>query len=134
MPEIKLPEFKLNRTLTHISKETGLAIRFEKNVPRPVHFALVKEVIALGAERLDAEQGADFEEDGPIIGEPSGAEREELIFAAFEELIEKNDSKDFAASGMPKGHAMKKALGFQLDNPEITRQWMLFQARKAAES
>ena len=135
MAEVTLPLFKLNRTLTHISRDTGLSIHFEKGVVRPVHVILIKEVLALGAERMDDEQGAGLaEDDGPIVGEPTGPEREELIFAAFDELVERNDSKDFAASGMPKANAMKRSLGFTLDTPELTRTWMLFQARKSSEA
>lgn len=135
MSEAKMPEFKLNRTLTHISKDTGLVIHFEKGVPRPVHVALIREVIALGAERLDDEQGASFEEeDTRPAGEPVGEERESLVFTAFEELVEKNSSKDFMASGVPKPAAVKSILGFQPENAEITKLWMLFQARKSAES
>ena len=135
MSEVKLPEFKLNRTLTHLSKDTGLVIRFEKGVVRPVHAALVREVIALGAERVDDEQGASFEEeDQRPFGEPVGEERESLVFTAFEELAERNSSKDFMASGVPKSAAVKAILGFQPENAEIIKLWMLFQARKSAES
>ncbi len=56
MSEVKLPHFVLNRNHTLISK-TGLAVRFEKGVARPVQLILVPEVVGIGAERVDGEQG-----------------------------------------------------------------------------
>ena len=101
MSDVKLPEFKLNRNFTLISK-TGLALRFEKGVPRPVHAQLVPEVLAIGAERVDAEQGEGMGDEKRPPEEPQGVEREDLIQAAIEDLVERNNSKDFNAGGVPK--------------------------------
>ena len=52
-----------------------------QRVPKAELKQLIREVIALGAERLDDEQGASFEEeDTRPAGEPVGEERESLVF------------------------------------------------------
>ena len=131
MSEVKLPEFKLNRTHTHISVATGLAIRFEKNVPRPVHLSLVKEVVAIGAERVDGEQGEGFEEEKRLPEEPQGTEREELILAAIEDIVGRNNTKDFNAGGVPKGVAIKAIVGFAPESDEVKRAWLQYHANKS---
>lgn len=131
MSEVKLPEFKLNRNHTHISVATGLAIRFEKGVPRPVHHALVREVVGIGAERVDGDQGEGFEEDKPVNEEPQGQEREELILAAIEDLVERNNTKDFNAGGVPKPSAIKAIVGFLPESDETKKAWLQFHANKS---
>lgn len=130
MSDVKLPEFKLNRNFTLISK-TGLALRFEKGVPRPVHAQLVPEVLAIGAERVDGEQGEGFEEPKRLPEEPQGHEREDLIKAAIEDLVERNSSKDFNAGGVPKPVAIKAIVGFQPEADEVKKAWLAYQAEKS---
>ena len=115
MSEVKLPHFVLNRNHTLISK-TGLAVRFEKGVARPVQMILVPEVVGIGAERVE---------------EPQGHEREELIKAAIEDLVERNSSKDFNAGGVPKPVAIKAIVGFQPEADETKKAWLAYQAAKS---
>ena len=130
MSDVKLPEFKLNRNFTLISK-TGLALRFEKGVPRPVHAQLVPEVLAIGAERVDAEQGEGMGDEKRPPEEPQGVEREDLIQAAIEDLVERNSSKDFNAGGVPKPVAIKAIVGFQPEADEVKKAWLAYQAEKS---
>ncbi len=130
MSEVKLPHFVLNRNHTLISK-TGLAVRFEKGVARPVQLILVPEVVGIGAERVDGEQGEGFEEEKRLPEEPQGHEREELIKAAIEDLVERNSSKDFNAGGVPKPVAIKAIVGFQPDSDEVKKAWLAYQAEKS---
>lgn len=130
MSEVKLPHFVLNRNHTLISK-TGLAVRFEKGVVRPVQALLVPEVVAIGAERVDGEQGEGFEEPKRLPEEPQGHEREDLIKAAIEDLVERNSSKDFNAGGVPKPIAIKAIVGFQPEADEVKKAWLAYQAEKS---
>ncbi len=130
MSEVKLPHFVLNRNHTLISK-TGLAVRFEKGVARPVQLILVPEVVGIGAERVDGEQGEGFEEEKRLPEEPQGHEREELIKAAIEDLVERNNSKDFNAGGVPKPVAIKAIVGFQPEADETKKAWLAYQAAKS---
>lgn len=130
MSEMKLPHFVLNRNHTLISK-TGLAVRFEKGVARPVQAVLVPEVVGIGAERVDGEQGDGFEEPKRLPEEPQGHEREDLIKAAIEDLVERNSSKDFNAGGVPKPVAIKAIVGFQPEADEVKKAWLAYQAEKS---
>ena len=132
MSDVKLPEFKLNRNFTLISK-TGLALRFEKGVPRPVHAQLVPEVLAIGAERVDAEQGEGMGDEKRPPEEPQGVEREDLIQAAIEDLVERNNRKDFIAGGVPKPVAIKAIVGFQPEPDEVKKAWLAYQAAKSEQ-
>lgn len=126
-------EYVLNRNKTHISL-TGKVIRFEKGVPTRVPADLVREVVAFGAERVDGSNGEAFEDEEALPpAEPQGLERDELILAAIEELVAKNDSDDFGANNAPKPSALSKVTGLKVDNKERDRAWMLYQARKSAE-
>ena len=130
MSEVNLPHFVLNRNHALISK-TGLAVRFEKGVARPVQLILVPEVVGIGAERVDGEQGEGFEEEKRLPEEPQGHEREELIKAAIEDLVERNSSKDFNAGGVPKPVAIKAIVGFQPEADETKKAWLAYQAAKS---
>ncbi len=133
MPDVKLPEFVLNRNHTHRSL-TGKVIRFEKGEPRPVPFDLIQEVIGFGATRVNGDNGDGFTDDEKLVpGEPTGPERDALLIAAFEELIAKNDPNDFGANNRPKASAVKEVSGLNVDAKERDRIWMIYMAKKSAE-
>ena len=106
-------------------------MRFEKGVARPVQMILVPEVVSIGAERVDGEQGEGFDEEKRLPEEPQGHEREELIKAAIEDLVERNCSKDFNAGGVPKPVAIKAIVGFQPESDEVKKAWLAYQAEKS---
>lgn len=133
MSDVKLPEFVLNRNHTLISL-TGKAIRFEKGTPRPVPLDLIREVVGIGATRVEGDNGDGFEDDEKLIpGEPTGPERDALLIAAFEELIAKNSPDDFGANNRPKASAVKEVSGLNVDAKERDRIWMIYMAKKSAE-
>jgi hypothetical protein len=132
MPDVKLPEFKLNRNFTLFSK-LGFVVHFEKGVPRHVPQQMMHEVIAIGAERVDGSQDDGFEEDKAVVMEPSGQEREDLILAAIEDLVERNSQKDFTAGGVPKSQAIKAIVGFEPESAEVKKAWLAFHANKSEQ-
>ena len=85
----------------------------------------------LVAERVDGEQGEGFDEEKRLPEEPQGHEREELIKAAIEDLVERNSSKDFNAGGVPKPVAIKAIVGFQPEADETKKAWLAYQAAKS---
>lgn len=125
-----MAEFVLNRN-HRLRTMAGHTIHFEKGVPTYVPPAIVREVIAIGGERIDAGQGAEFEESSTAIKEPVGDEREQLIFECFADMIERGAREDFTAQGVPHTKALKETLGFTVSNKERDALWFKYTTRDA---
>jgi hypothetical protein len=120
--------YKLNRNHTH--RSTLGIVSFIKDEPTWVVPALEKEVIAIGAERVDG--------DTPDVLEPekkeslplSLQERAEAVFAAFQLIAERNEAKDFTGAGVPTVKAVEKLVEFDVDRSEVVELWNEFKVVK----
>lgn len=118
-----MPKYVLNRNYTHRSI-LGHTIGFVKGEPTWVPPGPIElEVAAIGAERVDGEQPNLVPEGAKQKVELTGEELEQLMREAFKELIEKNDSADFTAAGVPTVKAMEKIVGENLTAREIAELW-----------
>ena len=125
-----MPHYVLNRNYYH-SSTMGHAIRFTKGEPVFVPSIIEKEVIALGAERVDGERTDPLEPEqveAPVMGQD---ERETKIVDAMESIYAKNDSKDFTGQGVPSVKALERILGFDVDRAEVNGLWNAFKIAKA---
>ena len=124
-----MPDFVLNRDYA-LRSLTGHMINFKKGEPVFIPPICVKEAVAIGAQPVDGPVDVlDPEVTESIV--PEGAERKDLIFAAFEDLEAKNEREEWTASGMPTSKALEKTLGFEVDSKERNALWIEYRASKA---
>lgn len=116
-----MPYYVLNRTYNFHSINGGCS--FVKGEPAWVIPPIEKEVIALGAVRAEGDTPSLIEEPKTVVQAPMGIERQEDLYAAFDMLIERNDSKDFTAQGVPTVKAIEKIVGFDVDRMEVVEAW-----------
>jgi hypothetical protein len=127
-----MPQYVLNRNYLHRSL-LGHTIRFDKGQPVHVPPECEREVAAFGAERVDGPAIDLIDPEKPPVRELSLDERKEEIFAAFDLIAEKNDSKEFTAQGVPTVKAVERITGFDVDKSEVLEGWSEWKIAKAAE-
>lgn len=124
-----MAEYVLNRNYTHRST-MGHSVAFVKGVPTFVPSLIEREVVAIGAERVDGDNPDVLDPEKVVAPPMAPDERAAQIRLAFELLTEKNDSKDFTGAGVPTVKAVEKIVGFDVDRNEVIELWS---AVKAAE-
>ena len=113
-----MPDYVLNRNYTHRSL-LGHSVEFKKGEPVGVPPILEKEVVAIGAQRVDGENPAVVEEIKKAEEVLSDDQRKEELYAAFDLIVERNDSGDFTAQGIPTVKAVEKIVSFNVDKKEV---------------
>lgn len=121
-----MPKYTLHRDYTH--RSTLGVISFEEGVETHVPPHMEKEVIAIGAVRADGETPKVLEQAPKLPAAPIGDDREAEIKAAFDLLIERNDSNDFTGQGVPTVKAVEKIVGFDVDRKELVELWAAIKA------
>lgn len=127
----ELPLLVLNRNYT-LSSTKGHSIAFVKDKPTLVPAALYQEALSIGALPEDGEIDMlddDKKEQAPM----DPAERNPLILAAIEELVERNERGDFTAAGAPTVEAIVKIVGFKVQSKEIATVWQEYHEKKAEQ-
>lgn len=121
-----MPKYTLHRDFTH--RSTLGVISFEEGVPTHVPPHMEKEVIAIGAVRAEGDTPKVLEPETKLPEIPVGDDRESEIKAAFDLLIERNDSNDFTGQGVPTVKAVEKIVGFDVDRKELVELWAAIKA------
>ena len=124
-----MPFYKLNRTHTH--RSLFGVVSFVKDEPTWVIPALEREIVAIGGERTDGEAVDPLD---PVVVDKvplSAEDRESELRAAFDILIERNDSGDFTGAGTPTVKAIEKMVDFSTDRTEIDTSWSAYKIAKA---
>lgn len=109
-----------------VATTKGHCIGFKKGVPTFVPYGCYDEVQAAGAVPEDELP----DDTAKAVQDPQGAERDSLIAMALEEVILKNNPKDFTAAGMPHVKVLETKLGFNIDAYERDAAWTKFNAVK----
>ena len=117
--------FTMNRDRV-VETTKGHVIGFKKGVPTYVPYACYDEVQAAGA--VPEEEIP--EDPAKVVADPQGAERDGLIAMAIEEVVLKNNSKDFTAAGVPHVKVLEAKIGFQIDAAERDAAWTKFTSAK----
>ena len=118
-------KFVMNRDRV-VETTKGHVIAFVKGVPTFVPYACYDEVQAAGAvpeEELP-------EDPAKEIADPQGQDRDALIAMAIEEVVLKNNPKDFTAAGVPHVKVLEAKMGFQIDANERDAAWTKFNTAK----
>lgn len=107
---------------------SGHSIRFKKNVPVDVPPEVVEEAMSIGAFPVD-DDDVDVGEEvtNTVVEPPSGAEREELITAAMENMKIENNRSDFDANSKPNVKKLSARVGFEVSAQERNKLWDLMQ-------
>lgn len=109
-----------------VATTKGHVIGFKKGVPTFVPYSCYDEVQAAGGVPED-----ELPDDAAKAAQdPQGAERDGLIAMVLEEVILKNNPKDFTAAGMPHVKVLETKLGFNIDASERDAAWTKFNAVK----
>ena len=122
----------LNRNYT-LATTKGHVIAFEKGKPTSVPKIVYNEAIAIGAQPADGTDPDVLKDEKKSSAPQDPAERNPLILAAIEKLIDRNDREDFTAAGSPSVDAVTKEVGFKVSAKEIAGQWQEYHAQKAAQ-
>ena len=125
-----MPEFVLNRNYTHRST-LGRVINFAKGEPVYVPPELVKEVTAIGAERVDGVKTDMLDPEVEVARVPVGDERATAIMMAFDRVLLEGGREDFTAQGMPTRNAVERIVGFEVSNKERQDLWQKYREAKA---
>lgn len=126
-----MPEFVLQRTFNLVGK--GHNIRFEKGKPTYVPPELVAEAVGIGALSADGENPDILPPEARPEEHLTPEEREALLFAAFDDLVAKNQTTDFGGDGIPSVDAVKRTISFSVVKKEVVAAWRKYKAAKAAE-
>lgn len=122
-----MPEFILNRTATLMGKGHCIALR--KGVPTYVPVELARDAIAMGAEPVEGVKDEFLEQDAVPPEELNEADKDVLLTAAFDQIIERNDTGDFGGDGKPTVAAVMKIVNFS-----ITKKNLMMAFQKYRES
>lgn len=127
-----MPWFTLNRTYL-LSTTKGHSVNFYKGVRTWVPAGIVPEAVAIGAipeEEVDV-LGPDETKQEPAM---SMEKREEIVFAAFEKLLLRNQRGDFQASGQPHPKKVEEICGFSMSEKERQAYWQKYNQKKSDEA
>lgn len=124
-----MPLFVLNRN--YLLRTTAGCVEFQKGVPTWVTPEMQRYAQEIGAERTDG-PAEDFLGEEPVAKPQLGPiERQEELYAAFDMVIERNESGDFTGQGVPTVKAIEKIVSFDVDRVEVAGAWAEYKQAKA---
>jgi len=124
-----MPEYVLNRDY-QLRTTKGYTVAFKKGEPVFVPPLIEKDAIAIGAERADNGKTEILAPEPVAKPEMGFAELREAMFAAFDLLVERNDSSDFTAQGTPKVGVVEKMVETNIDRRDLAEAWTEYRAAK----
>ena len=124
-----MPEYVLNRDFV-LRTTMAHTIAFKKGEPTWVPPIIEKEAIAIGAERADNGKTDILVPEANSKSQMTFEELREALFAAFDLLVEKNESDDFTAQGVPKVAVVEKMIETDIDRKDLVEAWTEYRAGK----
>jgi len=124
-----MPEYVLNRDY-QLRTTKGYTVAFKKGEPVFVPPLIEKDAIAIGAERADNGKTDILVPEANSKSQMTFEELREAMFAAFDLLVEKNESDDFTAQGVPKVAVVEKMIETDIDRKELVEAWTEYRAGK----
>ncbi len=118
------------RNLT-LATTKGHVVRFYKGIAKAIPKTILEDAMAVGIMPTD-DKYLPNEAGDSILGEVArGSERVRQIREVVEALIERNQRGDFAASGLPSLVVVSDALGYKVEQAEVSRVWASIREEKA---
>ena len=121
-----MPQVKLNRNYLHRSPNG--VVNFIAGEPANVPPYMLREVMMIGAEVVEGDAPSLLPDAPQAPANPIGLDRADQIKAAFQLIVERNDSADFTGSGRPSVKAVEKITEFDVEPKEVTDLWDEFKA------
>ena len=109
----------------------GHSITFEKGQPTHVPPICEREAVSIGAELAEGDAADLLPPEPAEVTHVSSAARNEELNAAFDMLVEKNDTNDFTGQGVPSVKAVSAIVSFETDRVEIVGAWNTYKVAKA---
>lgn len=125
-------QFVSNRDIVVVGP--GHAIEFKKgeptDVPRIMHKAcLEKGVIPVEDPAGNAGSVADADDKPRLLLRPEdGEEMNDKILEALIAIVQRNDTRDFDAGGMPTAASVTAITGWKVDRKDVRKVWEEFRA------
>ena len=116
-----MPQVKLSRN--HLHRSPNGVISFVAGEPTHVPPHMLREVMMIGAEVVDGDTPSLIPEAPQAPAAPAGLDRTDAIKAAFQLIVERNDSADFTGSGRPSVKAVEKITEFDVETKEVADLW-----------
>lgn len=114
MKEVPKYLFVSNRDIT-VASTQGYAIEFKKGEPTHVPRSMHNEVMEKGVIPCDDAGALRAAEPAPVakvlLAPEDADERAEAIRAVMAQIVERNNSHDFSAGGVPSSSSVSAALG-----------------------
>lgn len=126
-----MPEFVLNRNHM-LASTSGHRIEFLKGKPTYVPPVMVKEAVAIGAMAVDGGTPDVLPPEDVPQEVLSPQDKEAMAHAAFDQIIERNDTADFTGDGKPSTEAVKKIVEFNFTRKELNVWVQTYRDKKAA--
>lgn len=122
-------KFVMHRDKT-VASNMGLSINFVKGEPQQVPPYMYKEVIANGGVPEDELTDEELNTGNP--NEPREAsDRKAALFAAFDQIILRNEREEFTAGGTPNTSVLTRELGWTVNAKERDIAWQEFKVKGA---
>lgn len=125
-----MPTYVLGRTYTLAGN--GFVIDFKKGQPVHVPPEMEVEAMKIGAEPVDGKKPDMLPKEEVVKEAPEGADRNALMFAAFEEIVKGGVRGDFTGQGIPTVKSVEKIVGFDTTKQEIDTLYREFKQAEAA--
>lgn len=127
-------KFISNRDVFVQSVKYGRSYQFKKGVPRDdvipqMHQDLLnKGILPVDEENQPVDPATHEvakEADGPkiLLRPEDGEERKAKILEVLRAIVKRNSSADFGAGGMPSPKSVTLALGWKVDNKDVSEVW-----------
>lgn len=111
----------------------GHVIRFYKGIAKAIPGTILEDAMAVGIMPTD-EKYLPGAETQSILGDVArGTERVRQIREVVEALVARNERGDFSASGLPSLVVVSDALGYKIEQSELSRVWASIREEKANE-
>jgi hypothetical protein len=109
----------------------GHVVRFYKGIAKAIPKVILEDAMAIGVLPTDDKYTQNESLDSILGDVAKGSERVRQIREVIEALVERNQRGDFAASGLPSLVVVSDALGYKVEQAEVSRVWAAIRAEKA---
>lgn len=116
-----------------IESTKGHVVVMEAKVPKFIPDAIVPEAAAKGCAMAEEGDEHFYEDLSNVNVEFQGDVRKSMIYLAVQAIVEKNNTKDFDGSGVPRAEVISKALGFDVVRSEVADVYQLYLQASAGE-
>lgn len=123
-----MPDYILNRNYTLLTVDG--VISFAKGEPAWVPPHMERQATAIGAMPVSGDGIDLLEKEVEAVITPTGNDRTDQMYAAFDLLVERNDAKEFTGQGVPTIKAVEKLVGFDVDRSELVEAWHAYLVTK----